>query len=56
MGLKNSEKKIRELREAVRKLAALNAWVNFGECRAFSNGPIISPHDADELARRVLRA
>jgi hypothetical protein len=45
-----------ELQEAVRSLAALNAWHHFGECRAWGAGPIISPHEADELARRVLRA
>ena len=45
-----------ELRQAVRALAALNAWHHFGECRAWGVGPIISPQEADELARRVLRA
>ena len=45
-----------ELRDAVRQLAALNAWHHFGDCRAWGAGPIISPHEADELARRVLRA
>lgn len=44
-----------ELRQALRALAALNAWHHFGECRAWGVGPIISPHEADELARRVLR-
>lgn len=45
-----------ELRQAVRALAALNAWHHFGECRAFGPDPILAPHEADELARRVLRA
>lgn len=45
-----------ELRDAVRQLAALNAWHHFGDCRAWGVGPIISPQEADELARRVLRA
>ena len=44
-----------QLRQAVRALAALNAWFHFGECRAWGTGPILSPQEADELARRVLR-
>lgn len=51
-----SAARVNELECAVRKLAALNAWHHFGECRAWGVGPIISPHEADELARRVLRA
>ena len=45
-----------ELRQAVRELAALNAWHHFGDCRAYTAGPILSPSEADKLARRVLRA
>lgn len=44
-----------ELQTVVRKLAALIAWHHFGECRAWGTGQIISPHEADKLARRVLR-
>lgn len=50
------ERGLNELRNAVRQLAALNAWYHFGECRAWTAGPILSPLEADELARRVLRA
>ena len=50
------DRQIERLQKAVRALAALNAWHHFGDCRAWGTGPIISPHDADELARRVLRA
>lgn len=45
-----------ELRQTVRALAALNAWHHFGDCRAWTAGPILSPLEADELARLVLRA
>lgn len=47
---------LKELSDAVRQLAALNAWHHFGDCRAWTAGPILSPLEADELARRVLRA
>lgn len=50
------ERGLKELRDAVRQLAALNAWYHFGDCRAWTAGPILSPLEADELARRVLRA
>ena len=43
-----------DLRRALIELAAANAWHNFGECRAWGDGPILMPHEADELARRVL--
>lgn len=55
-GWNEAGKHAQELRQAVRALAALNAWHHFGECRAWGTGPIMSPHEADELARRVLRA
>ena len=42
------------LRAAVRALAAVNAWVNFGECRAWGPERILSPSEADAMARRVL--
>lgn len=50
-----AKKHAEELRQVVRELAALNAWHHFGECRAWVTGPIISPHEADEMVRRVLR-
>ena len=48
------QREIDELRQAVRELAALIAWQNFGDCRAWTTGPILRPHEADELARKVL--
>lgn len=49
---------IERLRAALLELAALNAWANFGECRAFDrlghSGRILTPAEADALARSVL--
>jgi hypothetical protein len=52
------QEQIRVLRVALLALAARNAWVAFGECRAFEGlgyaGPMLSALDADMLARRAL--
>jgi hypothetical protein len=48
--------RVDELRQAVRALAASNAWHHFGDCRAWTEGRILSSSEADELARRVLKA
>ena len=47
-------KEIRNLQNAVRELAAANAWQNFGECRAFTETRMLKPHELDMLARDVL--
>jgi hypothetical protein len=47
-----------QMRVALLELAALNAWSNFGECRAFDTlgrgGRILTPAEADALARKAL--
>jgi hypothetical protein len=52
------QERIYTLRSALLALAARNAWVAFGECRAFDAlgyaGPMLSALDADILARRAL--
>lgn len=48
------------LREALLDVAATLAWQSFGECRSYSDlghtGTILTPAEADDLARSVLRS
>jgi len=45
---------IKAYRDAVNQLAQSNAWINFGECRGFTNDAPLSASDADKLAKSVL--
>lgn len=45
---------ILRLRDALRKVAQSHAWALFGECRSFGDVQLLTPPEADALAKAVL--
>ncbi len=55
-GSSKAADEIDRLRAALRQVAQSHAWIAFGECRSFGcDVPLLQPHQADALAKEVLK-